>query len=69
MTCYICPRCNYKCKQRGDMRKHFKRKRICSVSLQDERYIGAHWRGLCNSCCSYCEAISCPLHALSEPGL
>ena len=31
MTCYICPRCNYKCKQRGDMRKHFKRKRICSV--------------------------------------
>ena len=35
MPKYICPRCGYICTQRNDMRKHFKRKKICSPVLED----------------------------------
>ena len=31
MPNYTCPRCNYTFKQRGDIRRHFLRKRICQV--------------------------------------
>ena len=32
---YNCPRCGYTCNQKGDIRKHFKRKKICSPSCLD----------------------------------
>jgi len=31
MVLYTCPRCNYTTKQRRDIRKHFKRKRPCTI--------------------------------------
>jgi len=31
MVQYTCPRCNYSTKQRRDIRKHFKRKRSCTI--------------------------------------
>ncbi len=32
---FICPRCGYKTNQKGDMRKHFKRKNLCSATSAD----------------------------------
>tara|TARA_B100000575_G_C23139114_1_gene662461 strand:- start:3917 stop:4822 length:906 start_codon:yes stop_codon:yes gene_type:complete len=35
MPLYSCPRCGYKCNQRNDLRKHFKRKKICDHNFKD----------------------------------
>ena len=32
---YNCPRCGYTSNQKGDIRKHFKRKKVCSVICSD----------------------------------
>jgi len=35
MTTYNCPRCGYNCSQKGDIKKHFKRKKICSATCKN----------------------------------
>lgn len=35
MTIHICPRCGYNTEQKGDLRKHFQRKKICKPILND----------------------------------
>ena len=33
---FICPRCGYETNQKGDIRKHFKRKTVCSATSSDK---------------------------------
>lgn len=35
MVCYNCPRCGYSCSQKGDIKKHFKRKKLCCASSKN----------------------------------
>ena len=68
---YKCPRCGYTTIQRGDIKKHFKRKKVCSASCSDisiqECYIQILGNEITNSLKNPENSLKNPENSLKNP--